>query len=88
MALAKSNPAVVTEGTAPKVAWITLVAVALAVVVAVVDKVLLGDDIPDAVWLTLLGFSPVALGVGYQAPPALQRPKTPGPDTSSPSRGL
>jgi hypothetical protein len=86
MALTKSNPNVVTDGLAPKVAWITLAAIALAVLIAVVDKLLLDDDIPDAVWLTLLGFSPIALAAGGAAPPALQRAKNPGPDTGSPSR--
>lgn len=40
-----------------------LVPLAAAVVICLVDKLVVGDDIPDAVWLTLFGASPVVAAV-------------------------
>jgi len=41
----------------------SLIPLAAGVVVVLVDKIVAGDSIPDAVWLTLLGVSPVVAGV-------------------------
>jgi hypothetical protein len=40
-----------------------LVPLAAGVALCLVDKFVAGDSIPDAVWLTLLGVSPVVAGV-------------------------
>lgn len=84
MALVSSDPTAETVGTAAKVVWITLAAIALGVLIALADKLLLGDDIEDAVWQTLIGFSPVGLLVGRLAPASLQRSKT--TDSGTPAR--
>jgi uncharacterized protein (UPF0548 family) len=84
MALVSSDPKAETVGTAAKVVWITLAAIALGVLVALADKLLLGDDIEDAVWQTLLAFSPVALLAGRLAPASVQRSKT--TDSGTPAR--
>ena len=77
MPVIKSDPGAETVGVSPKPAWISIAALALGIVLAVLDKLVLGDDVPDAVWLTLIGVSPGALAVGYGAPAALQKPKLP-----------
>lgn len=41
----------------------SLVPLAAAVVVCLVDKLIVGDSIPDAVWLTLFAASPVVAAV-------------------------
>jgi hypothetical protein len=71
----KSNPNAVTEGLAPKVGWVTIALLVVALVTAVLDKVVLGDDVPDEIWLTLLSAAPGALAVGAMAPAALQKAK-------------
>jgi hypothetical protein len=76
MAIVQSNPTAETVGVAPKVAWITLALLALGVLIAVVDKLLLGDDIEDAVWQAILATSIPAFAVGRIAPAAVQRSKT------------
>jgi hypothetical protein len=83
MPFSPSNPDVKTVGTAPKVTWITIAAIALGVLVALADKLFLGDDIEDAVWQTLLAFSIPAFLVGRGAPAALQEPKLPVSEHSS-----
>jgi hypothetical protein len=40
-----------------------LIPLAAGVVVCLVDKFVAGDSIPDAVWLTLIGTSPVVAAV-------------------------
>lgn len=73
----KSNPSAETVGTSPKVAWITIALLAIAVVIVLLDKLVLGDDIEDAVWQTAFALALPALLVGRAAPAALQRSKGP-----------
>lgn len=87
MALAKSDPTVVTEGVAPKVAYPSVALLAVGALLLVLDQTGV-IDVGDELWLGIIGSALGALGIGAASPPALQRPKAPGPDTSSPSRGL
>jgi hypothetical protein len=68
-----SDPNAETVGLAPKVAWIFLAVLGAAMLILLVDKLVVGDDVPDEVWLTLLATLVPLLGVGYAAPAALQR---------------
>jgi hypothetical protein len=85
MALTKSNPNVVTEGLAPKVAYPALALLAAGILLCVLDQVGV-IDVGDELWLGIIGSALGTLGIGASAPPALQRAKNPGPDTGSPSR--
>jgi hypothetical protein len=74
MSIIKENPLAETDGIAPKVAWPTVALAALGVVVCILDQ--LGViDVEDELWLTLLGSAVGVGGLGYKAPPALQKTK-------------
>jgi hypothetical protein len=88
VALISKNPNVVTDdGIAAKVAYPTLALLAAGILLCVLDQTGV-IDVGDELWLGIIGSALGALGIGAAAPPALTRPKTSGPDTSSPSRGL
>jgi hypothetical protein len=55
-----------TNGLSPKAALAFLTPIAAALAVAAADKLLLGDSIPDGVWLGLLAAGPLA-GAGAAA---------------------
>lgn len=74
MSAVKSNRHAKTEGIAPKVAWPTAGLVGLGAVLLVLDAIGV-IDIEDEVWITLLGSGIGAAGIGYSAPPALQKAK-------------
>ena len=75
MSVVKSNPDAETEGVAPKVAYPTVVIIAIGVIVCVLDQ--LGViDVDDGLWLAILGSGGVVAGVGGAAPAALQKAKS------------
>lgn len=75
MSIVKSNDAVRTEGVSPKVAWPTIALVAIGAALCVLDKIGV-IDVDDELWLALIGGGFGAGGIGFSAPPALQRPKS------------
>lgn len=72
----RSNPAVKTVGVDPKVGYPALALGALGVVLCVLDKVGV-IEIPDEIWITLIGAAVGGGGIGAASPPALQEPKLP-----------
>lgn len=74
MSAVKSNRHAKTEGIAPKMAWPTAGLAGLGILLCVLDAAGV-IDIEDEIWITLLGSGLGAAGLGYSAPPALQKSK-------------
>jgi hypothetical protein len=76
MAAVKSNPTAETDGISPKVAWPAIALFAIGVVMIVLHVVTDEDgDTLLTLGLTAIGASGVTGGLGYSAPPALQKKK-------------
>jgi hypothetical protein len=74
MAIVKSNPGAETVGLAPKVAYTTLVLLAVGVLLCVLDQTGV-IDVGDELWLGIIGSAIGALGIGTASPAAVQRAK-------------
>lgn len=76
MAVIKSDPTTKTIGVDPKIGYPALALAALGAVLCVLDKTGV-IEVPDEVWLTLLGSAGGGGLIGVLSPPALQEPKLP-----------
>lgn len=64
-------PAMASGEISPKAILATLLPFVAGVVLVVLDKVVLGDDVPDEAWLALFGAGPLAGLGGFIGRPGL-----------------
>lgn len=83
--MSRTVTATKTDGVSPKATAATLAPIVVGLLLAAADKLFAGDDIPDELWLGLIGAGPLAGLSAFGAKPGRVQLKEAGPAVPPPA---